>query len=110
MKRVLFLSLLAIFVSPIANAGWVAVELLDIRAAKQSKYWMQVRDFSNPDGCASSDFILLTRTYSSGFDDWRLIHELLLKGFLENKPMEVRTAGCSAEGFPEIDGVLIKNR
>jgi hypothetical protein len=103
MKKILGMMLL--LYPMVSNAAtWAEVEIANIRAfTDQTAHYLSVTDFTNPQGCSSTAEIVLNRDDT---DNWKMVHTILLTGFISGSSVKVRTTGCSG-GRTVIDGALL---
>ncbi len=96
-----------LFATGTAFAGtWVNANMVGIRAfSTQTEQFVQVRDFANPENCTAPGILVLLRDDTS---NWKMVHELLVRGLIHGKRVQVRTAGCHAgTGHTIIDGARL---
>lgn len=100
------LLLLVLCFPVVTHAGyWVGVDIKDIRAfTDQQAHYIAVNNFTNPEGCSVNGTIVL---YREDTNNWKMVHSLMISGFVSGLKLQVRTAGCDSGGMTKIDGALI---
>jgi hypothetical protein len=104
MKKLL--PILLILFPIVSHAGyWVTIDIIDIRAfTDQQSHFIGVKNFTNPEGCSVTGTVVLERMDTA---NWKMVHSLLVTGFVSGSKVSVRTAGCRSDGQPVIDGAMI---
>lgn len=96
-----------LFASGSVFAGvWVNANLVGVRAfTTQTEHFVEAQDFSNPDSCPAAAQLVLLRDDAN---NWKMVHELIMRALVSGKRLQVRTAGCQAgSGATIIDGARI---